>query len=119
MYVCVSIVVQVYIRVVYIYIHTGVHISIIYVHMYAETYVSMYIYMQTCMHVYTDSILPFHSTNLSPVLLIYRDTCMNIPPKNGLIALWPSTNRAIPYFVVLQVVNCQLLRFLSTHILVQ
>ena len=23
------------------------------------------------------------------------------PPKNGLIALWPSTNGAIPYFVVL------------------
>jgi len=23
------------------------------------------------------------------------------PPKNGLIALWPSTNGAIPYFLVL------------------
>ena len=26
---------------------------------------------------------------------------MCVPPKNGLIALWPSNNGAIPYFLVL------------------
>jgi len=26
---------------------------------------------------------------------------VGLPPKNGLISLWPSTNGAIPYFLVL------------------
>jgi len=33
------------------------------------------------------------------------------PPKNGQIALWPSTNREIPQAYFCQVVNGQLLRF--------
>jgi len=32
---------------------------------------------------------------------IHEDTHSMNPPKNGLIALWPSTNGAIPYFLVL------------------
>jgi len=41
---------------------------------------------------------------------VYENVCLGMtaivcddsnPPKNGLIALWPSTNGAIPYFVVL------------------
>ena len=35
------------------------------------------------------------------VQLLYNCMVLCIPPKNGLIALWPSTNGAIPYFLVL------------------
>jgi len=31
----------------------------------------------------------------------FKTMCQNKPPKNGLIALWPSTNGAIPYFLLL------------------
>ena len=41
-----------------------------------------------------------------------------IPSKDGLIALWPSTNGSIPDFQYCPVVNWQLLRLLSTYILV-
>ena len=40
------------------------------------------------------------------------------PPKNGLIALWPSTNGRVSTFEYCQVVFCQILRLLSTDILV-
>jgi len=36
-------------------------------------------------------------TNVSSV----SHLCIVNPPKNGLIALWPSTNGAIPHFLVL------------------
>jgi len=38
--------------------------------------------------------------------------------KDGIIALWPSTNGLIPDFEYCQVVQLQLLRLLSTHVLV-
>ena len=38
------------------------------------------------------------STRVSHICVTWL---IHIPPKNGLIALWPSTNRAIPYFLVL------------------
>ena len=50
-----------------------------------------------------------HVTHVIPTCHMYeRDKSRvsmrhvaRMPPKNGLIALWPSTNGAIPYFLVL------------------
>jgi len=63
-------------------------------------------------HVFT-----YMNTRLDVYLHMSSDLFLD-PPKNGLIALWPSTNGRVSTFWYCQVVFCHLLRLLSTDILV-
>jgi len=90
-------------------------------------YVCMYVYVNECVYVnmcacvyvpvlvWTSGHTCCSTSRVEPVICFY---VRMYPPKNGLIALWPSTNVSIPDLEYCPVENRQLLRLLSTYILV-
>jgi len=95
----------------------------VYIHMYSCVCTCVYVHVYSC--VCTCAMCECHNVPSECVAqtttligTLQNDIYIYTPPKNGLIALWSSTNGPVSTFKYCQVVFCQLLRLLSTDILV-
>jgi len=112
------------------YMHIYICMIYIYIHLYTNVFVHIHMHLYSCLPPtawiqWAVSLLQTikHQVSFEKDTHVYRGIFkkqphIESPPKNGLIALWPSTNGSIPDFKYCPVVNRQLLRLLSTYILV-